>query len=77
MKLNGTYQLLAYVDDVNLLGDNTGTIKKNKETIIDAVKKAGLKINIEKTIRCCFITRMKVKIITQTQQTHRLKMYYS
>jgi hypothetical protein len=23
LKLNGTHQLLAYADDVNLLGDNT------------------------------------------------------
>jgi hypothetical protein len=29
LKLNGTHQLLAYVDDVNLLGDNTDTINRN------------------------------------------------
>jgi hypothetical protein len=29
LKLNGPHQLLAYSDDVNLLGDNIGTIKKN------------------------------------------------
>jgi hypothetical protein len=29
MKLNGTHQLLIYADDVNLLGDNMDTIKKN------------------------------------------------
>jgi hypothetical protein len=28
MKLNETYQLLAYADDVNLLGDNIDTINK-------------------------------------------------
>jgi hypothetical protein len=28
MKLLGTYLLLVYAEDFNLLGDNTGTIKK-------------------------------------------------
>jgi hypothetical protein len=36
LKLNGTHQLLAYGDDVNLLGDNIDTTKKNTETLIDA-----------------------------------------
>jgi retron-type reverse transcriptase len=30
LKFNGTHQLLAYADDVNLLGDNIDTIKKNR-----------------------------------------------
>jgi hypothetical protein len=47
--LNGTHQLLAYADDVNLLGDNVDTIKKNKETLIDASKEVGLEINVDKT----------------------------
>jgi hypothetical protein len=49
LKVNGTYKLLAYADDVNLLGDNIDTIKKNTETLIDASKEVGLEINIEKT----------------------------
>jgi hypothetical protein len=49
LKVNGTHQLLAYTDDVNLLGDNTDAIKKNKETLIDASKEVGLEINVEKT----------------------------
>jgi hypothetical protein len=48
MKLNGTYQLLVYADDVNLLGDNVDTIKKNTQTLIDASKEVGLKVNTEK-----------------------------
>jgi hypothetical protein len=49
LKLNGTHQLKAYTDDVNLLGDNIDTIKKNTEILIDASKEVGLKIYIVKT----------------------------
>jgi hypothetical protein len=47
--LNGTHQLLAYADDVSLLGDNIATINKNMETLIGASKEVGLEINVEKT----------------------------
>jgi hypothetical protein len=49
LELNGTHQLLAYANDVNLLEDNIDTIKKNTETLINTCKKVGLEINIEKT----------------------------
>jgi hypothetical protein len=49
LKLNGTHQLLVYGDDVNLLGDNIDTIKKNTETLIDVSKKVGQEVNTEKT----------------------------
>jgi hypothetical protein len=44
-----THQLLAYIDDINLLGDNLDTIEKNTETLIDASKEVGLEIDVEKT----------------------------
>jgi hypothetical protein len=49
LKLNGSHQLLACADEVNLLGDNIGTINKNTETLIDASKEVGLEVNVEKT----------------------------
>jgi hypothetical protein len=50
LQLNGTLQLLAYAEDVNLLRDNINTIEKNIEALIDASKEVGLGINIEKSI---------------------------
>jgi hypothetical protein len=47
-KLNGTHQLSVYADDVNLLGDNIDTIKKNTQTLIDTSKEIGLEVNTEK-----------------------------
>jgi hypothetical protein len=50
LKLNGTHQLQAYSDDVNLLGDNVDTIKKNTETLTDARKDVCLEVNVERTV---------------------------
>jgi hypothetical protein len=41
LELNGTHQLLAYADDVNLLGDNIDTIRKNTEASVHASKEVG------------------------------------
>jgi hypothetical protein len=49
LKLNWTCHLPDYADDVNLLGDNMDTVKKNTETLIDASKEVRLEINVGKT----------------------------
>jgi hypothetical protein len=45
LKLNGTHQLLAHADDVNLLGDNIDTINNNTQTLIDSSKEVGLEVS--------------------------------
>jgi hypothetical protein len=44
LKLKGTHQLLAYTDEVSLLGDKIDTVKKNTKTLTDTRKEVVLKI---------------------------------
>jgi len=48
-KLNGTYQLLVYADDVTILGGSIHTIEKNAEALVVASKEIGLEVNADKT----------------------------
>jgi len=47
--LNGTHQLLAYADDVNILGGSVHTVKENAEALVVATKEIGLEVNADKT----------------------------
>jgi len=48
-KLNGTHQVLAYADDVNILGGSVDTVKKNAEALVAATKANGLEVNAHET----------------------------
>jgi len=49
LKLNGTHQLLVYVDDVNILGGSVHTVKENTEALVVASKETGLEVNADET----------------------------
>ena len=49
LKLNGTDQLLAYADDVNILGGSADAVKENAEALLVATKEIGLEVNADKT----------------------------
>ena len=62
LKLNGTHQLLVFVDDVNILGGSVHTIKENTKALIVASKEIGLEENAGKT---------KYKVMSRDQNAGR------
>jgi len=49
LKLNGTHQLLAYADDVNILRGSIHTLKENAEALVAAPRDIGLEVTADKT----------------------------
>jgi len=49
LKLNVTHQLLAYADDVNILGGSIHTVKENAEALVAATREIGLEVSADKT----------------------------
>ena len=41
--------LLAYADDVNILGGSAHTVKENAEALVVATKEIGLEVNADRT----------------------------
>jgi hypothetical protein len=78
LKLNGTHQLLAYAENVNLLGNNIDTIKENTDTLIDASKEVGLEVNAENTKYMLLSHHQNARQKSrQKQLTYPLKMWQS
>ena len=74
LKLNGTHQLLAYADDVNILGGSINTVKENTEALVVATKEIGLEVNADKTkytdhTKYFLSTLLNCKFCKELQQT--------
>jgi hypothetical protein len=68
LKLNKTHQFLTHADDVNTVGENIDTIKKNTETLLDAREEVGLEVNPGKTKYMLMSHNQKIR------QKHSIKM---
>ena len=49
LKLNGTHQLLAYAEDVNILGGSIHNLKENAEALVAVTRESGLEVGTDKT----------------------------
>ena len=49
LKLNGTHRLLAYANDVTILGGNIHPLKENTEALVAATREIGLEVSADKT----------------------------
>ena len=49
LDMNGTHQVLAYTDDVNLICDDIRTIERSADVLLNACKDIGLAVNTGKT----------------------------
>ena len=49
LKLNGTHQLLAYANDVNIVGGSIHMVKENAEGLVVATKEIELEVNADKS----------------------------
>ena len=47
MKLNGTHQLLAYADDVNILGGGIHTLNEKAGALVAATREIGVEVLIK------------------------------
>ena len=57
VNMNGTHQILAYVDGVNLTGDDIRAIKRKTDVLLNINKDIGLTVNIG-SIECIQIGRL-------------------
>jgi hypothetical protein len=56
LKLNDTYRILVYADDVNTLGGSVHTTKKNTDALVFTSKDTEPEVYADKT-KCMFMSR--------------------
>jgi hypothetical protein len=71
------HQLLVYAADVDLLGHNICTTKRNTQTLIDASEEVGLEVNTEKIKYILLSRHQNAGKNHDIKAANPLKMYHS
>jgi hypothetical protein len=58
---DGTHQLLAYADDVNILGGSIHTLKENAVALVAATREIGLEVSADKTKYIGYVSRSECR----------------
>ena len=72
LKLNGTHRLLAYADDVNIMGGSIHTVKESAESLVVAAKEIGLEVNGDKT-KYMVMSREQTAGLSHTMKVERVE----
>ena len=64
LKLNGTHQVLAYADDVNILEGSIHNVKENAAVLVAATREIDLEVSADKT---------KYMVMSQDQNAVRIQ----
>ena len=67
LKLNGTHQLLAYADDVNILEGSIHSLKENSEALVGATREIGLEVSAYKTKYMVHVSRSECRTNSQCE----------
>lgn len=71
-ELNGVTQVLAYADDLDLLGDGKNTATTNMQTLLEMAEQVWLEVNKGKRMKCKIISSNRSRNEIDRRINHKI-----